>query len=245
MSQSKVVKKRLLVCLATAALAAIALSVHIAPWTAHAQVSGRFPQAVQDFANTLLRSESAKYLSGSGQNALKLLGGGEAEASASASATIAAAPSIEVTPFESSDAQVLVNDPAQDGPIGMANDITSQSETAVAGISNIVVVAFNDSSEFITSNSFMGYSRSTNGGHTFTDLGPIPEGPIGGVANLGDPGLVANRAGQFYASAIAFDPDPLRTTGFSNTLSVSKSTNSGLTFGNPVLIDQHVGRPQK
>src|SRR5260370_38082464 len=82
----------------------------------------------------------------------------------------------------------------------------------------------------------MGYSRTTNGGHTFTDLGRVPEGPIRGAANLGDPGLVANRAGQFYASAIAFDPDPLRSPGFSNTVSISKSTNGGLTFGNPVFI---------
>ena len=231
MSQ-KLLKKRTFVWLATAAVAAVAVSVHFAPWTAHAQGNGRFPQDAQDLANALLRAEAARYLSGSGQNALKILGSGEATAVAG----IAATPSIEASPFESSDAQVLVNNPAQDGPIATANDITSQSETAVAGIGNIVVVTFNDSSEFFTSNSFMGYSRSTNGGHTFTDLGRVPEGPISGAANLGDPGLVANRAGQFYASAIAFDPDPLRAPGFSNTISISKSTTGGLTFGNPVFI---------
>src|SRR5260370_42296004 len=218
--------------LGTVAVAPVAVSMHFAVWTAHAQGNGRFPQDVQDVANALLRSEAAKYLSGSGENALKILGGGEATAVAG----IAATPSIEVSPFESSDAQVIVNDPAQDGPSAIANDITSQSETAVAGIGNILVVHFHDSSEFFTSNSFMGYSRSTNGGHTFTDLGRVPEGPIRGAANLGDPGLVANRAGQFYASAIAFDPDPLRAPGFSNTLSVSKSTTGGLTFANPVFI---------
>ena len=41
---------------------------------------------------------------------------------------------------------------------------------------------------------------------------------------------------MFYASAIAFDPDPLRAPGFSNTIGISKSSTGGLTFGNPVFI---------
>src|SRR5260370_7535406 len=118
--------------LATAAVATVAVSMHFALWTAHAQGNGRFPQDVQDVANALLRSEAAKYLSGSGENTLKILGGGEATAVAG----IAATPSIEVSPFESSDAQVLVNNPSQHGPVPTANDITRQTHTPSPALHN-------------------------------------------------------------------------------------------------------------
>jgi len=207
----------------------------VAPGATLAQLSSAFPPDAASQASALLNSDAARFLSGSGKTALKVISGATAPASAGPSGFSASAV-MDANPFVSSDAQVLVNNPAQDGIVGFVNDVTSQSETAVAGIGNIVVVAFNDSSELLTSNSLMGYSRSTDRGHSFTDLGAIPTGSIAGAANLGDPGLVVQRKGVFYASAIAFNPDPLRTAGFSNTLSVSKSTDGGITFGNPVFI---------
>jgi hypothetical protein len=68
---------------------------------------------------------------------------------------------------------VLVNNPAEDTLA--FQDISSQSKTAVAGFGSTIVVTFNDSSGFVFPNrSGMGFSRSTNGGATFTDLGNLP-----------------------------------------------------------------------
>lgn len=76
----------------------------------------------------------------------------------------------------------------------------------------------------------MGYSRSSDAGATFADLGLI-SGPAAGF-NLGDPALVADREGNFYAAAIVFDFT--RPADFVSTVGISKSTDGGLTFGGPV-----------
>jgi hypothetical protein len=52
--------------------------------------------------------------------------------------------------------------------------------------------------------------------------------------NEGDPGLVVDRSGSFYASDIAFDG--ARPLGFRNTVGISKSTNGGASFGLPVYV---------
>src|SRR3982751_5277450 len=108
------------------------------PGMASAQ-SNKFPGDAANRASALLHSDAAKYLSSSGKTALKIISGdtGETSGGAVGFAGIAAT---EVKRFESTDAQVLVNNPAQDGFVATVNDITSQSETAVAGIGNIVVV---------------------------------------------------------------------------------------------------------
>src|SRR5215813_1518312 len=101
----------------------------------------------------------------------------------------------------------MVNNPALDTQ--QLIDITTQSETAVAGFGDNVVVAYNNSAT-IASRTVMGYGLSTDGGMTFADLRGLPGPPDG--FNEGDPGLVADRAGNFYASFIAFDPS--RPPGF-------------------------------
>ncbi len=134
-------------------------------------------------------------------------------------------------PFVVSPSEVMVNDPSKDGLTGL--DITTQSETAVAAFGDNVVVAYNNSRNFSGARSVMGYSRSSDGGASFNDLGlmPPPAGPPPGF-NFGDPGLVADGQGNFYASAIVFDVT--RPSGFMSPVGVSKSTDGGLTFNAPV-----------
>jgi hypothetical protein len=201
---------------------------------------GRFPEAVEQAAKRLLALPKAKYLSGSGRNALRLMSN-----NASANDTIpeerraesllrasTSARSEEKLNGESEDGnEIMVNDPSLDIFTFFA-DISTQSETAVAAFRNNVVAAYNDSAEFALGDSFMGYSLSTNRGRSFTDLGPIPNSPNG--LNLGDPALVVDRAGNFYASFI--DIDFLNPPGFEPTIGISKSTDGGATFGPPALV---------
>jgi hypothetical protein len=125
---------------------------------------------------------------------------------------------------------VLVNDPSKDSLA--SQDISTQSETAVASFGSTIVVAYNDSAGFLSDRSFMGFSRSTNGGASFIDRGhfPVPSTAF----NFGDPGLVVNRLGHFYASSISFDS--ARPSGFNDTIGIAKSTDGGATFGLPVYL---------
>jgi hypothetical protein len=125
---------------------------------------------------------------------------------------------------------VLVNNPEQD--LRTLEDITTQSEPAVAGYGRTVIVAYNDSGQYtgFVGTSFMGYGRSVDGGLTFTDLGPI-SGSLSG-ASLGDPGLAVDRLGNFYASGLAVEL--VRPPGTQNTIGIWKSTSSGLVWSAPV-----------
>ena len=90
--------------------------------------------------------------------------------------------------------EAIVNNPDQD--FGTMFDISTQSETALAGFERAVVVAFNDSGPLwnpLAPLALTGYSRSTDGGNTFIDVGSLPPPP--GGANFGDPGLAAGRNG--------------------------------------------------
>jgi hypothetical protein len=75
--------------------------------------------------------------------------------------------------------------------------------------------------------SFNGYSRSTDRGHTFTDQGYLNPGPDPSNFLEGDPVVTCTDESTFYQSSI-FE------TGTSTDASVSKSTDGGQTFGNPV-----------
>lgn len=103
-------------------------------------------------------------------------------------------------------------------------DANTQSETSVAVFGSNVVVGYNSSSNFAAGSGFMGYSYSTNGGTSFTEVsGGLS--PIGSVYPLGDPALVVDDAGNFYFATIALDLD----TDDSYVL-VYKSTDGGATF---------------
>jgi hypothetical protein len=78
---------------------------------------------------------------------------------------------------------VLLNDPSTD-----ATQATTQSETTIAVDPNTGTVcsAFNDSGEFGGTNAFTGFARSTDGGQSFVDRGPVPITGSGN-GNAGDP----------------------------------------------------------
>ncbi len=177
-------------------------------------------------AANLLRSELGARLSASGRNALRLI-------SAPPRAAMLGGPGpVRAEENGLAPGAVRVNDPSQDAFAD--RDITTQSETAVAAYTtdqgSTVLVAFNDSGEYLTTHCFMGYSRSTNGGARFTDMGVVPPSPT--ETNIGDPGLVVDRQGRFYSSCVAFDytlPGP-----FQYRIAIQKSTDGGMTWGHPV-----------
>ena len=190
-----------------------------------------FTQDGIDAANSILSSSLAQFLSGDGVNALERQSGRLANVNVGVGGGPVSSPPIQSSRFE-----VMVNDPADDK--FAAFDISTHSETASAAYGNNVVVAFNDSTGFVSAGgapafSGMGYAHSSDGGATFTDLGNLPVRtgfPL--QENEGDPGIVVNRNGVFYASYILFDA--VRPTGFRNTVGVSKSTDGGVTWSLPV-----------
>jgi len=186
------------------------------------------PPRTRELAKRILQSPMAKYLSGSGLNALNLVSG-----RVSAPQKFKPGKPARALPFQSNRFQLMVNDPSLD--LFSDLDITSQSETAVAANGSNVVVAYNNSRAlFFASNSGMGYSRSADGGVTFTDLGLLT-GPTFGF-NFGDPALVADRSGNFYAAELSLDFTlPLE---LQNTIGISKSTDGGIAFGTPVYPAQ-------
>ncbi len=98
---------------------------------------------------------------------------------------------------EAPGADTLVNDPAQD------SGGTTQSETSVVVSGNNVCAAWNDAGEGLGLNGFSGFGVSNDGGLTWTDGGPFPNGP-GPDRNSGDPSLVFSAANNaFFYSALS------------------------------------------
>jgi hypothetical protein len=128
---------------------------------------------------------------------------------------------------------VRVNDPRQDIH---QTDQTTQSETSIAVTGSHVVVGFNDSQQallaFTAATDFSGYGYSSDGGSTFTDGGTIPN--ASNFANVGDPWLASDRAGNVYYSTLASGGD----VGNLEVV-VAKSTDGGKTFGTPVFASPH------
>ena len=97
-------------------------------------------------------------------------------------------------------ADVLVNDPTLD-PGGASH---TQSETSIARneTTGTICSAYNDSySGVVQGIGYTGFSRSTNGGVSFTDNGAVPTG-AGGLA-YGDPSVVWRKSdGLFYLTSL-------------------------------------------
>jgi len=104
-----------------------------------------------------------------------------------------------VCPAESSaTGNVQVNCLAEDGN----SPQNTQSETSVSASGNKVVVGFNDSLVCcIPAINLTGYSVSTDGGKTFTDMGDLPF--RSSVQPLGDPAVAHDAAGNFYFASLA------------------------------------------
>ncbi len=117
----------------------------------------------------------------------------------------------------------------------------TQSETSTARCGNSVVVGFNDSGSVFETpffysgtggQAFSGASYSTNGGASFTDIGPLNPGPGDGNFLGGDPGVNCSDASTFYYSQI-FDYTDSNSNPFA-AISVNKSHDGGKTWGDPV-----------
>lgn len=127
-----------------------------------------------------------------------------------------------------------VSDPGTDLSFSRMAGFT-QSETSTAWCGDNVVVAYNDSGSFLETFpipgiglSFNGYSLSTDGGRSFTDQGFLNPGPS--LFNFlgGDPVAICTDENTFYQSSIF--------QAFTTGVSVSKSTDGGKTFGDPVQV---------
>ena len=142
----------------------------------------------------------------------------------------------------------------------------TQSETSTARCGNSVVVGYNDSGSvfetpfFFTGSggqSFSGSSYSTDGGATFTDIGPSESRPNTFNFLGGDPGLNCADSNTFYYSQI-FDFDDASGNPFA-AVAINTSTDGGKTWSDPVaavcertaspparqaLVDDRSVRPQ-
>ena len=127
-----------------------------------------------------------------------------------------------------------VSDPSMDLVLSRLAGFT-QSETSTAWCGRHVVVGYNDSGSIIETFfspgiglSFNGYSLSTDAGRSFTDLGFLNPGPS--VLNFlqGDPVVACSDENTFYYSSV------FSSTLVTTEVSVSKSTDGGRTFGDPV-----------
>lgn len=132
-----------------------------------------------------------------------------------------------------------VNEPSTDLAFSrMAGFV--QSETSTAWCGHNVVVAYNDSGSLLETFpipgiglSFNGYSFSTDGGQSFTDQGFL--NPGANVLNFlgGDPVAVCTDESTFYYSSI-FQTVSSDFSSFFTGVSVSKSSNGGQIFGDPI-----------
>jgi hypothetical protein len=132
---------------------------------------------------------------------------------------------------------IRVSDPSTDLLYSLLEGMT-QSETSTAWCGSGVVVGFNDSGSVLESmlfgpggTSFAGAGASTNGGNTFKNIGFINPGSNAANFLFGDPVVNCTNASTFYLSQIGnggtFDAP-------TSTVVVSKSTNGGFTWDDPV-----------
>ena len=100
----------------------------------------------------------------------------------------------------------------------------THSETTTIAFGSTVLVGFNDSGEYpLSGNKFTGFSRSTDGGTTFTDGGALPFNPNG---DAGDPVLARdNTTGRTYFATLQYS---------GSGVDVFHSDDGGVTWSAPV-----------
>src|SRR5215471_10235554 len=140
-----------------------------------------------------------------------------------------------------------VNDRSHDLDFS-AYALYTQSETSTARCGNQVVVGFNDSgSEFETfffngGSSFSGASVSSDGGKTFQDIGFINPGPNFSNFLLGDPVLSCTDSSTFYFTQLMTFVDSTNIP--QSAVVISKSTDGGNTWGDPVIAaNKFISKP--
>jgi hypothetical protein len=126
-----------------------------------------------------------------------------------------------------------VSDPRADAATSFLAGFT-QSTTSTAWCGSSVIVAFSDTGSILPSflagggTTFSGYSRSTDQGRTFRDMGFVPVSNRDALL-VGRPVAACTDARTFYYASVLVDVG----TSASGP-SVSKSTDGGVTFGEPV-----------
>jgi hypothetical protein len=99
----------------------------------------------------------------------------------------------------SSTSDVQVNCRAEDN----GSPQNTQSETSVVAVGSKVVAGFNDSLVCcLPAINLSGYSVSTDGGKSFTDMGDLPWN--GNAQPIGDPSLATDDQGNVYYATLAF-----------------------------------------
>lgn len=132
---------------------------------------------------------------------------------------------LSADPLLAQTTNTLVNNPAADTTVR-----DTQSETALVLAGSNVIAAFNDSGSSVSASKFTGFSRSTDGGVSFTDLGALPTDASG---DGGDPVLARdNITGTIYLSTLVFNVTPPACT--ISRIQVFRSSDSGATFAVPV-----------
>ncbi|HED04720.1 MAG TPA: exo-alpha-sialidase, partial [Candidatus Fraserbacteria bacterium] len=124
-----------------------------------------------------------------------------------------------------------VNDRAQDKNPSR----TTQSETAISVFGPNVVIGWNDVGQFSSTHSLTGYGYSADGGNRFSDGGVVP--PVKRGANLGDPDIAVDSAGNFYFAQISLNDKGIAFIG------VAKSTDGGQSWSLPVNASPGVSGP--
>jgi hypothetical protein len=118
-------------------------------------------------------------------------------------------------------ADALVNNNA--GATGTSQ--FTQSETTLLAFGNNVVSGFNDSGSFASGSHFTGWSRSTDGGTTWTDGGALPATAAG---DAGDPQLARdNTTGRIYLATLQFNQ---------TALNVFHSDDNAVTWSTPAVV---------
>lgn len=118
----------------------------------------------------------------------------------------------------------------------------TQSETSTARCGNQVVVGFNDSGSIVESaffgggTSFSGAAVSSDGGRTFHDIGLINPGPNFSALTLGDPMVTCTDSSTFYFTQLMLVFDPTGAVSLQSEVVISKSTDGGNTWGDPVTV---------
>jgi hypothetical protein len=124
----------------------------------------------------------------------------------------------------------------------------TQSETSVGWCERNAVIGFNDSGSLVKtlflggspsgSLSGNGWSRSTNAGASYTDLGALVADPVPpGVMFrdlMGDPVIGCSSSSTFYYASLAMDIAP-GFSSFASGVSVSRSSDGGASWGGAVM----------
>lgn len=192
---------------------------------------------IQDVASGMPSAARAKLSSGA-QNLLRLAelaDNGELQGNISQSGAAGTLSGQSFTPRSETLPPFQVSDTSMDLAFSRNAGLV-HSETSTAWCGQNVVVAYNDSGSLAESfqalptigMSLNGYSRSTDGGRTFIDQGFLNPGR--GIFHLlgGDPTVVCTDQNTFYQSSV-FE-------SFFTGASVSKSTDGGVTFDDPIEV---------